>query len=134
MKNKLRFALIRSLRAAEDLVEKEIDHIFAAFLQGDQKVSVPINLDVSLTGEGLVKHKTKLVYKGTVEFEDEYDPDQHEFDFDAPGSNFGKLDVIAPDETTEGDSSTEDETASSPSTNKLETTEDASKDSPDLFS
>ncbi len=133
MKNKLQFALDRSLDAAKELIEKEIDHIFAAFLQNDQKVNVPVNLEVNLTGEGLVKFKSKVSYKGTVETEFEYDPDQIEMDFTFPGSQFGKLDLSQPEKTA-GDSSSEDETAEN-KPEKIPNSKDAAgKDSPALFS
>lgn len=135
MKNKLQFALDRSLDAAKELIEKEIDHIYAAFLQGDQRVVVPVNIDVNLTGEGLVKFKSKITYKGSVETEFEYDPDQIEMDFTFPGSQFGKLDLSG-----SGNLSTAEETEveeSPPDDNQTKTQmEDAgdAKNSPALFS
>ncbi len=138
MKNKLQFALDRSLDAAKELIEKEIDHIFAAFLQNDQKVNVPVNLEVNLTGEGLVKFKSKVSYKGTVETEFEYDPDQIEMDFTFPGSQFGKLDLSPGHDMTgpetAGDSST-DETAETKPEQKTNSKDAGDgKEPPALFS
>lgn len=135
MKTKLQFALDRALDAARELIEKEIHHIVHAFNLNDQKLTIPLNLEIHYQNDGQMRFKSRVSYKQTVETDFEYDPDQQEFDFTFPGSNFDKLDLS--DHTT-GEESAEDdeaaETAKTPTKDESKKQKDAAAESPELFS
>lgn len=133
MKHKLQFALERSLDAAKELIVNQMDHVFAAFLQGDQKVVVPVNLEVNFDGEGMVKFKSRITYKGIAETEFSYDPDQMEFNFEFPGSKFGSLDLRSEETESPADESGPAETSKHPPKN-TESKDAGAESKPELFS